>query len=194
MTQHIRIIILNAIITMICACGLMMPKQAYAQVPPDVTMEKLNPDAHPALRGFAEFGMGTLIGTAAGGTAFLTSLFLKPWDLRPALISGAILYPLGIASGAILGGYLTDSKSGYWEPFVGAFTGAIIADITAYFLSEDYPIMSAVLVLVLPIVTTLVAMEYSHERHAQNERRALHDAVTLRSRTAIMPFSFGFGF
>lgn len=157
-------------------------------------MEKVNPDAHYALRGFSEFGMGTLIGTAVGGTAFLTSLFLKPWDLRPAFISGAILYPAGIAAGAILGGYLTDSKSGYWEPFVGAFAGALIADLTAYFLSEDYPIMSAILVLVLPIVTTLVAMEYSHVRHAQDERRALHQAVTRRSREAVMPFSIGFGF
>lgn len=194
MMQRIQIILLSASFVFTFVCGLMTPSHAVAQVPPDVTTEKINPDAHPALRGFSEFAMGALIGTATGGTAFITSLYLKPWDLRPAFISGAILYPIGIASGAILGGYLTDSKSGYWEPFVGAFAGALIADVTAYFLSDDYPVMSAILVLVLPIVTTLVAMECSHARHARNEKRALHQAVTRRSRDAFVPFSIGFGF
>lgn len=175
-----------------CAmCMLFHTTEACAQQSPDVGAVTKNDDAaHPALRGFAEFGMGTLFGTLTGGTALITSLILKPTDIRPAFISSAILYPIGIASGAILGGYLTDSKSSYWEPFVGAFSGALIADITAYFLSEDAPVLSAILVIALPIVTTLIAMETSH---AWRDRNQSHPKGH-KTEKVIMPLSFGFGF
>ncbi len=167
-----------------------MSENAYAQESPDVgSVEKKDDAAHPALRGFAELGMGALFGTISGGTALITSLVLKPTDIRPALISSAILYPIGIGCGAILGGYLTDTKSGYWEPFVGAFTGALVADVTAYFLSEDYPIFSGILVIVLPLVTTLIAMETSHAWH---DREDSHKRESLDK--AVMPLSFGFAF
>ena len=118
--------------------------------------------AHPVLRGFAEFGMGAVTGTVVSGTTLITGLLLNPGNWYPTLITSAILYPGSIESGAILGGLLTDSKSGYWQPFFGAYAGALIADITAYFLVDDYPIFSALLVLITPIVTTVVAMETSH--------------------------------
>lgn len=179
----------KSIILCIFLCfSLFTSIEANAQDSPDVgSTAKSDDAAHPALRGFAEFGMGTLFGTLTGGTGLLTGLFVKPTDLRPAMISAAILYPIGIGCGAILGGYLTDTKSSYWEPFVGAFSGALIADITAYYLSKDYPILSAVLVLILPLVTTVIAMETSHAWHEHEERR--NDL-----RRTVMPLSFGFAF
>lgn len=166
-------------------------QSAFAQESPDVgSVEKKDDAAHPALRGFAEFGMGALFGTLTGGTSLITGIILKPSDLRPALISSAILYPVGIGCGAILGGYLTDTKSGYWEPFVGAFAGALVADVTAYFLSEDYPIFSAVLVIAFPLITTLIAMETSHAWHDRDESRV----AGRKMDRAYMPFSIGFGF
>lgn len=174
-----------------------IPAESYAQESPDtgdVQAEKKKSAAHPALRGFSEAGMGILFGTLAGGTAFITSLYVKKTDIRPALISGAILYPIGIASGAILGGYLTDSQSGYWEPFVGAFVGAGIADLTAYFLSEDWPIFSALLVLLLPVVTTVLAMEVSHARRSRDVRFPEVMNAQAPMERVVMPFSLSFGF
>ena len=179
----------KTIILSIFLCFAMFASiEASAQESPDVgSVEKKDNPAHPALRGFAEFGMGTLFGTLTGGTGLITGLVLKPTDLRPALISAAILYPIGIGCGAILGGYLTDTKSSYWEPFVGAFSGALVADVTAYFLSDDYPIFSALLVLILPLVTTLIAMETSHAWREREER-------SRDMRRTAMPLSFGFAF
>ncbi len=180
---------LKSIIMSIFLCFAMLTGiEAMAQESPDVgSVETKKDAAHPALRGFAEFGMGTLFGTLTGGTGLITGLVLKPTDLRPALISAAILYPIGIGCGAILGGYLTDTKSSYWEPFVGAFSGALIADITAYYLSDDYPIFTAILVLILPLVTTVIAMETSHAWREHEER-------SRDMGRTVMPLSFGFAF
>ncbi|MBS7381967.1 MAG: hypothetical protein KIG72_11970, partial [Bradymonadales bacterium] len=95
------------------------------------------------------------------------------------------VYPAGVAAGAILGGYLTDSKSHYWEPFVGAYAGALIADLTAYFLQKDYPVFSALLVIILPIITTTIAIETSHERRKSADKS---------SNRAYMPLSLQFTF
>lgn len=145
--------------------GLATPQTAFA-TPPEITSGS---HVNAGLRGFAEAGMGTVFGAVAGGGALFTGLLVSAkrhkTDLTGTFAAAAILYPAGVASGAILGGYLGGSRSGYWEPFVGAFTGAAIADITAYFLSEDYPVLCAVLVIVLPIVTTTIAMETSHAWH-----------------------------
>lgn len=182
-----RILYFIAIVLGLCFAGIYTAPDAYAQESPDVIQtQKKKETAHPALRMFSEFGMGTLFGTAVGGTALLTSLLVNPKDLRPAIISAAILYPAGIASGAILGGWLTDTKSGYWQPFVGAYAGALIADLTAYFLADDYPICSAILVLVTPIVTTLVAMETSH--YWKNDKKS--DKTSQN----VMPLMVSFGF
>ena len=108
----------------------LFPVCGWAQDNPDyaVTTEDINKDApaHWGLRGFAEIGMGTLFGTVAGGTALVTGVLVSPENIKTTLIVSAFLYPAGVASGAILGGYLTDSKSTYWEPFVGAYAGALI--------------------------------------------------------------------
>ncbi|MBO4349712.1 MAG: hypothetical protein J6A01_02045 [Proteobacteria bacterium] len=183
----VKLLYLIVLMLGLCLAGIYPASQAYAQESPDVVQnQKKNDTAHPALRMFSEFGMGTLFGTAVGGTALLTSLLVKPTDLRPAIISAAILYPAGIASGAILGGWLTDTKSGYWEPFVGAYAGALIADLTAYFLADDYPICSAILVLVTPIITTLVAMETSH--YWKKDKKSDKTSQT------VMPLMVSFGF
>ena len=171
--------IYRTILAFLLGLGLLaIANPAMAQDSPDfVPVVKKDDSAHWALRGFAEIGMGTLFGTVAGGSALVTGVLVNPAELKPTLIAAAILYPAGIAGGAILGGYLTDSKSTYWEPFVGAYAGALVADITAYFLSDEYPTFSAVLVIALPILSTLMAMECSHAR----EKR-------------VMPVSFGFTF
>lgn len=179
---------------LIASFGVVHPNALYAQQSPDVVadvVQKKDDTAHPALRGFAEAGMGLLFGTIAGGTSLITSLVLSPRDLKPALISSALLYPAGLAAGAILGGYLTDTQSGYWEPFVGAFVGAAIADVSAYFLAEDYPIFSAILVIALPLVTTIIAMETSH---AWNDHESPSKENPMQAPKAYMPFSLGFGF
>ena len=182
-----KILYFIMIVLGLCLAGIYPASQAYAQESPDVVQNQKKKDtAHPALRMFSEFGMGTLIGTAVGGTALLAGVLAKPTDLRPALISAAILYPAGIASGAILGGWLTDTRAGYWQPFVGAYAGALVADLTAYFLSDDYPIFCAILVLVTPIVTTLVAMETSH--YWKNAERSDKTSQT------VMPLMVSFGF
>ncbi len=73
-----------------------------------------------------------------------------------------------MASGVILGGYVTQSYSNYWAPFVGAYAGALVADVTALFLSDDYPTLSAILVITLPVITSVVAAEVSHA-HAKHD-------------------------
>ncbi len=143
--------------------------------------------AHWAARGAAEIGMGTLFGAAAGGSVFITGLFLNPNNYIPTIAISGIVYPAAVASGAILGGYLTDSRSTYWEPFVGAYAGAIVADITSYFLVDDYPVFSALFVLILPIVTTTVVMEASHARRSHSDKRRT-------TATAVMPLSYSFSF
>ena len=155
-------------------------------------------DASAATRISGEAGMGILFGAVAGGVGLVTPLIVglssgPPTDryVGTALITGGILYPIGIASGAILGGYLTDTKCGYWEPFVGAFAGAAIADVTAFFLAEDYPTFSAILVIALPIITTMVAMETSHY-WGHTGRSDRNDAQ--QAPRAFMPLSFGMQF
>ena len=150
--------------------------------------------AHWAARGAAEIGMGTLFGAVAGGTVFLTGVLINkhrfavsPSNIKTTLVMSGIVYPAAIASGAILGGYLTDSRSTYWEPFVGAFAGALVADVTAYYLVDDYPIFTALLVLILPIVTTTVVMEASHARHK-------HDRSNNSLATAYTPLTYSFSF
>ena len=178
---------------MLCIGFCLVPLHAWAQDNPDystTTEVKKDNTAHWAFRGFAEIGMGTLFGTVAGGTSLITGVLVNPQNLKPTLIASAILYPAGVASGAILGGYLTDSKSTYWEPFVGAYAGALVADITAYFLSDEYPTLSAVLVIVMPILSTLMVMECSHAR----EKPKASKEHTIEPATAAMPLSFGFNF
>ncbi len=182
-----KILSFIVIVLGLCFAGFYPATYVHAQESPDVAQnQKKGNTAHPALRMFSEFGMGTLFGTAVGGAALLTGIFAKPTDLRPALISSAILYPAGIASGAILGGWLTDTKAGYWQPFVGAYAGALVADLTAYFLSDDYPVFCAILVLVTPIVTTLVVMEASH--YWKNVKKPDKTSQT------VMPLMVSFGF
>ena len=145
--------------------------------------------AHWATRGVAEIGMGTLFGAAIGGGAFLTGILIDPTNLRSikaTIAVSGIVYPAAVASGAILGGYLTDSRSTYWEPFVGAYAGALIADLTAYFLSDDYPVFTALLVLILPVITTTIAMEGSHSRRSHGGKRI--------TSMAYMPLTYGFSF
>ncbi|MBQ9818432.1 MAG: hypothetical protein IJM59_13345 [Proteobacteria bacterium] len=194
MARNIPILRFILLLTLAFAAFFVCPgNAAWAQESPDVgaPASKSKSSVSPALRGFSEFGMGVLFGTLSGGSALITGILVNPMDIRPALISAAILYPAGIGCGAILGGYLTDTKSSYWEPFVGAFSGALIADVTAYFLAEDYPIFSAILVIALPLVTTLIAMETSH---AWRDREDKHRDGYKSSSQAIMPLSFGFGF
>lgn len=173
-----------------------VPRECFAQESPDTgdVQAQKQKTAHPALRGFAEAGMGILFGTLAGGSGLITGLYLNRTDIRPTLIAAGVLYPVGIASGAILGGYLTDSRSSYWEPFVGAFVGAGIADLTAYFLADDWPVFSALLVLILPVVTTVLAMETSHAWRVREERGALGLPAQAPIERAVMPFSLSFGF
>lgn len=180
-----RYLVLLCFLFGVCLFGAVPESEAFAQDSPDVAAKK-DDTAHPALRMFSEFGMGTLMGSVVGGTALLTGIFVNPMDYKPALISAAILYPAGIASGAILGGYLTDSKSGYWQPFVGAYAGALIADLTAYFLSDDYPVFCAILVIATPIITTLAAMEASHYW-----KKAPKSDKTSQT---VMPLMVSFGF
>ncbi|MCL2326728.1 MAG: hypothetical protein FWC40_09575 [Proteobacteria bacterium] len=141
--------------------------------------------ANPAVRMTAEVGFSLLFGTAAGGAGLITGLVVHRESPVPGLVAGALLYPAGVASGVILGGYLTDSKSSYWAPFVGAYAGAAIADLTAYFLADDYPVFSAVLVLALPVVMSMLATETSHYRR----NRASGGTARVS-----MPLSFGFSF
>ena len=138
--------------------------------------------------------MGVLFGTLVGGTSLITGLVLSKneKDFNTVLIVSGLLYPAGLASGAILGGYLTDSRSGYWEPFVGAYAGALVADVAAYFLMDDYPILSAILVLVLPIVTTLVAMETSHAWKDYSGQHSIGGGWDMER--VYMPLSYGFRF
>ena len=143
--------------------------------------------AHWALRGFAEIGMGALFGAAVGGGALVSGVLIDRRSIKTTLIVSAALYPAGVAGGAILGGYLTDSKSTYWEPFVGAYAGALVADLTAYYLANDYPTLSAVLVITLPILSTLMVMEFSHLREK-------HGKKGKQSEFVIMPLSYGFSF
>lgn len=185
--KYLLVVLVFSLLTL----GLIAPKEAVAQTSPDVASisNKKDEAAHPALRIFSEFGMGTLFGTLAGGTSLVTQLIFRPDDIKTAFITSAILYPTGIACGTILGGYLTDSKSGYWEPFVGAFSGALIADITAYFLMEDYPVVSALLVLLTPIITSIVAMETSHYwKEAKKPSRSGSTSQT------VVPLSLSFAF
>jgi hypothetical protein len=143
--------------------------------------------AHWAARGAAEIGLGAVLGAAGGGSIFITGLLLNPNNYKTTLVISGIVYPAAVASGAILGGYITDSRSTYWEPFVGAYAGAIVADITSYFLSDDYPVFTALLVLILPIVTTTVAMEASHARRSHSSKRPA-------AATTYMPLSYSFSF
>lgn len=185
------------LLALLFGMSVCLPQEAFAQTSPDsgdVQSQKQNSAAHPALRGFSEAGMGILFGTLAGGAALLTSLYVNQTDIRPAMISAGILYPAGIAAGAILGGYLTDSQSGYWEPFVGAFVGAAVADVTAYFLAEDWPILSAILVIALPVVTTLLAMETSHAFRSHEERAVPVFPAQAPMERVVMPISLSFGF
>lgn len=153
------------------------PTHGHAQdrIPAEVTRQKFSTPASDPLRVTSVVGFGTLFGTIAGSIPLLSGMGIQvhdivkyrdpnrhPFLIEGTLIASALVYPAGVAAGAILGGYLTDSQSGYWEPFVGAYAGALIADITAYFLQEDYPIFSAVLVILLPIITTTIAAETSH--------------------------------
>ena len=165
------------------------PFTAYAQDNPDYVKSPVSEDnsAHWALRGFSEIGMGLLFGTAAGGGALITGALIDPGNIEYTLLASALIYPAGVASGAILGGYLTDSKSTYWEPFVGAYAGALIADITAYYISDDYPFLSSALVMLLPIFTTLMVMECSHAREKAKDNRSKYG-------TTVMPLSFGMSF
>ena len=142
------------------------PKSVYAQDDP-IMIEVRRDEAHPVLRGFSELAFGTVLGTAVAGVPIISGVFFNPFKLEGPLIAAAFLNPAGVASGVILGGYLTQSYSNYWAPFVGAYAGAIVADITAFFLSDDYPIMSAILVIALPIVTSVIAAEasHAHEKH-----------------------------
>ena len=154
----------------------------------DTAGAKSDKPAHWAARGAAEIGMGALCGAAIGGGVFLTGILVDPTNprsIKATLAVSGIVYPAAVASGAILGGYLTDSRSSYWEPFVGAYAGALIADLTAYFLSDDYPVFTALLVMVLPIITTTIAMESSHARRSHSDKR-----VT----TSYMPLTYGFSF
>lgn len=166
---------------------------------PEFSRQKYSTPASDALRGTAEAGFGILFGTLAGSIPLMTGLgieihdlfqyrnpFYRPFIQEGTMIATAIAYPLGVASGVILGGYLTDSQSHYWEPFVGAFSGALIADVTAYFLQEDYPIFSALLVILLPVVTTVIAVETSHAFRKQEKKEA-------RER-AFMPIQMQFSF
>lgn len=160
-----------------------------AQVPPDtIEVIKVKKPVHAALRVTSEVGFATLFGTLAASPALISGVAIEPWNLKPYMISAAILYPAGVACGSILGGYITDSKSNYWAPFVGAYVGAAFADVTAYFLSNDYPVFSALLVLILPIVTSTIASEYSH--YVNNRGKAASNSLNSRR----MPISFGFSF
>lgn len=155
----------------------------------------------------AEAGFGILFGTIAGSVPLITGLGIsytdfqknpffpkeRPYLMESTLIASAILYPAGVACGNILGGYMTDSRSGYWEPFVGAYVGAVIADVTAYFLQEDAPIFSAILVLLLPVITSTIAMETAHSIKKHGERSRYLDQKRSANR-AFMPFSFKVSF
>lgn len=143
------------------------PKEVVAE--PIITSGITKDPAHPCLRGFAELGFGALFGTIAGGTPFLIGVFKDPYHLTVPFTLAGLLYPAGVASGMIMGGYLTDSYSNYWAPFVGAYAGALVADVTAYFLADEYPVLSAMLVLLLPIATSMVATEISHTHHKHDE-------------------------
>ena len=176
--------------------GCMAPDSAFSQDVDVGNPQKKSSEAHPALRGFAEVGMGALFGTIAGGTSFVTGVYLaakhRSTDLTATFVTSAVLYPLGVASGAILGGYLTDSRSGYWQPFVGAFSGALIADVTAYFLADDYPVLSALLVVLLPIITTTIAMETSHAWKKRSDRLVGEPCVGTRQAWLHLSFKFAF--
>ncbi len=136
-----------------------------AQAEPTITSGVVEDPSSPYLRGFSEIAFGALFGAAAAGAPILTGVFTDPFHLAAPLSIAAVLYPAGVASGMILGGYLTDSYSNYWAPFVGAYAGAIVADVTAYFLVDKYPTFSAFLVMILPIITSAVATEVSHTRN-----------------------------
>ena len=168
-----------------------LPSQSYAQdsIPPESGRQKRSDPASAPLRMTAEVGLGTLFGTIAGSIPLMSGMGIQIHDLvkyrdpnrRPFIVEGtliatAIVYPAGVAAGAILGGYLTDSKSHYWEPFV---------DLTAYFLQKDYPVFSALLVIILPIITTTIAIETSHERRKSADKS---------SNRAYMPLSLQFTF
>lgn len=140
---------------------MVMPRLSYAQDDPIMIEVKRN-EAHPVLRGFSEIALGTVFGTVAAGIPIITGVFVNPRKFEGPLIAAAILYPAGVASGVILGGHVTQSYSNYWAPFVGAYAGAVVADVTALFISDDYPIFSAILVITLPVVTSVIASEVSH--------------------------------
>ena len=88
---------------------LVLPHMAIAQ--DAANSDKSSKSAHWAARGAAEVGMGALMGAAVGGSAFLTGLLVNPRAFKTTLIISGIRYPTAVASGAILGGYLTDSRS-----------------------------------------------------------------------------------
>ncbi len=183
-------------------CATMLPRQVCAQDPawiyPEITRQKISSPASDPQRISAQAGFGTLFGAVAASIPLATGVGIqihdivtyrnpahRPYVMEGSLIAAALLYPAGVASGVILGGYLTDSQSHYWEPFVGAYIGAALADMTAYFLQEDWPILSAVLVIVLPVVTATIAAEASHERRKSAENS---------KKRAFMPLNIHFSF
>ena len=195
-----RLIVVFALFASFFALSMALPSQSYAQdsIPPEIGRQKRSDPASAPLRMTAEVGLGTLFETIAGSIPLMSGMGIQIHDLvkyrdpnrRPFIVEGtliatAIVYPAGVAAGAILGGYLTDSKSHYWEPFVGAYAGALIADLTAYFLQKDYPVFSALLVIILPIITTTIAIETSHERRKSADKS---------SNRAYMPLSLQFTF
>lgn len=204
MTMYTKITrFLSAALFIASVCALTTcATQACAQNPdwiyPEITRQKISSVASDPLRITAQAGFATLFGTIAGSIPLATGVGIqihdvltyrtanyRPFVMEGSLIAAAILYPAGVASGVILGGYLTDSRSHYWEPFVGAYIGALLADMTACFLQEDWPIFSAILVIVLPIVTSTVAAEASHER--RRSAKSTNERV-------IMPLNLKFSF
>ena len=73
----------------LCFAGVYPVSSVYAQESPDVVQnQKKDNTAHPALRMFSEFGMGTVMGTAVGGTALLAGLFADTF-----LVNGCFSLP-----------------------------------------------------------------------------------------------------
>ncbi|MFA5623976.1 MAG: hypothetical protein WC966_02815 [Bradymonadales bacterium] len=119
---------------------------------------------HAALRVFSEFSFGAIFGAVALGTPIITNLVVSPPESlakMPGFWVALATYPAAVGGGTLLGGWLAGGQSSAWQPFVGAYSAAVVADIIAYFTIEYVPEFAAALIIALPIIGAITAYEIS---------------------------------
>ena len=180
----------------ILACGLIaFPDKARAQET-DPEIDVIYNDGgwerrHVALRIFSEFSFSAIFGALVGGAPVVIGAATHPYTFTgfPELWISAAIYPAAVASGTILGGWMSGGSGGYWEPFVGAYVGGIVADTIAFFAMDKVPTLSAIFCIAFPIIASIAAYEISdYLKQTDN-----HSTVDAKSKI-FMPFSYSFAF